>query len=156
MTKTMLRALAGEVLPTPPVWMMRQAGRYLPEYNATRAKAGSFLALAKTPSLACEVTLQPLDRFPRQCQAHRQIPNHGLQPCEFVVAAIVSPALQPGLPTGYKLVPPLRHRRGGDPRFTGDQIEIVATQHAEHHVHLLARGKPASLCLRFRHKHLHH
>src|SRR4051812_16288575 len=43
---------------------MRQAGRYLPEYNATRAKAGSFLALAKNPALACEVTLQPLARFP--------------------------------------------------------------------------------------------
>ena len=43
---------------------MRQAGRYLPEYNATRAKAGSFLALAKNPELACEVTLQPLARFP--------------------------------------------------------------------------------------------
>lgn len=47
-----------------PLWLMRQAGRYLPEYNATRARAGSFLGLAKTPSYATEVTLQPLDRYP--------------------------------------------------------------------------------------------
>jgi uroporphyrinogen decarboxylase len=59
-----LRALHREPTPYTPVWLMRQAGRYLPEYNATRARAGSFLALAKTPSLATEVTLQPLDRFP--------------------------------------------------------------------------------------------
>ena len=59
-----LRALRREPTPHTPIWLMRQAGRYLPEYNATRAKAGSFLALAKTPSLATEVTLQPLDRFP--------------------------------------------------------------------------------------------
>ncbi|WP_316015162.1 uroporphyrinogen decarboxylase [Roseobacter sp. HKCCA0434] len=61
--KLLLRALAGETLPTPPVWMMRQAGRYLPEYRATRAKAGSFLDLCYTPELAAEVTLQPLRRY---------------------------------------------------------------------------------------------
>jgi uroporphyrinogen decarboxylase len=61
---TFLRALMREPTPYTPAWIMRQAGRYLPEYNATRKKAGSFLALAQTPELACEVTLQPLDRFP--------------------------------------------------------------------------------------------
>jgi uroporphyrinogen decarboxylase len=61
---TFLRALRREPTPYTPVWLMRQAGRYLPEYNATRGRAGSFLALAKSPALATEVTLQPLDRFP--------------------------------------------------------------------------------------------
>ncbi len=60
---TFLRALMREPTPYTPIWIMRQAGRYLPEYNATRARAGSFLALAKNPELACEVTLQPLERF---------------------------------------------------------------------------------------------
>lgn len=58
-----LKALRGEATSQTPVWLMRQAGRYLPEYRATRAKAGSFLALCKNPDLACEVTLQPIDRF---------------------------------------------------------------------------------------------
>ena len=61
---TLIRALLREPTPYTPVWIMRQAGRYLPEYNATRARAGSFLALAKNPDLATEVTLQPLARFP--------------------------------------------------------------------------------------------
>jgi uroporphyrinogen decarboxylase len=61
---TLLRALLRQPTDYTPIWLMRQAGRYLPEYNATRARAGSFLALAKTPALAAEVTLQPLERFP--------------------------------------------------------------------------------------------
>jgi len=60
----LLRALARQPTEYTPIWLMRQAGRYLPEYNATRKKAGSFLTLAKTPALAAEVTLQPLERFP--------------------------------------------------------------------------------------------
>jgi uroporphyrinogen decarboxylase len=60
----LLRALAREPVDRTPVWIMRQAGRYLPEYRATRARAGSFLGLATNPELACEVTLQPLARYP--------------------------------------------------------------------------------------------
>ena len=61
--KTILRALSGETLPTPPIWMMRQAGRYLPEYRATRAQAGDFLSLCYNSELATEVTLQPIRRY---------------------------------------------------------------------------------------------
>ncbi|HEU4622836.1 MAG TPA: uroporphyrinogen decarboxylase [Burkholderiaceae bacterium] len=63
MNDTFLRALMREPVDYTPVWLMRQAGRYLPEYVATRKRAGSFLALAKSPDLACEVTMQPLDRY---------------------------------------------------------------------------------------------
>jgi uroporphyrinogen decarboxylase len=61
--KPLVRALSGETLARPPWWLMRQAGRYLPEYRAVRARARDFLELCLTPSLAAELTLQPLRRF---------------------------------------------------------------------------------------------
>lgn len=61
--RALIRVMDGEVLPTPPIWMMRQAGRYLPEYRETRKQAGGFLDLCYNPDLAVEVTLQPIRRF---------------------------------------------------------------------------------------------
>jgi uroporphyrinogen decarboxylase len=60
----LLRALLRQPTPRRPIWLMRQAGRYLPEYRATRARAGNFLAMCTNPEIACEVTLQPIDRYP--------------------------------------------------------------------------------------------
>jgi uroporphyrinogen decarboxylase len=60
----LLRALLRQPTPRRPVWLMRQAGRYLPEYRKTRAQAGGFLAMCTTPQIACEITLQPVERYP--------------------------------------------------------------------------------------------
>src|SRR5271154_5094384 len=60
----LLRALLREPVPRRPIWLMRQAGRYLPEYRATRARAGGFLEMCTNPDIACEITLQPVDRYP--------------------------------------------------------------------------------------------
>ena len=60
----LIRALLGQPVDRTPVWLMRQAGRYLPEYRATRATAGSFMSLCSNAELACEVTMQPLRRYP--------------------------------------------------------------------------------------------
>ena len=60
----LLRALLREPTPRRPIWLMRQAGRYLPEYRATRARAGNFMAMCTNPQIACEVTLQPINRYP--------------------------------------------------------------------------------------------
>jgi uroporphyrinogen decarboxylase len=61
--KKLVRVIGGESVSPPPIWLMRQAGRYLPEYRALRAKAGSFWAMCMNPQMACEITLQPIERF---------------------------------------------------------------------------------------------
>src|SRR5919202_618852 len=63
MDKPLLRALGGQPVWPPPIWLMRQAGRYLPEYRAVRARAGGFVDLCTTPEMAAEVTLQPVRRY---------------------------------------------------------------------------------------------
>ncbi len=64
----LLRALLREPTPRRPIWLMRQAGRYLPEYRATRTRAGGFLEMCTNPEIACEITLQPVGPLPARCR----------------------------------------------------------------------------------------
>ena len=100
--KPLLDVVRGQRQPRPPIWIMRQAGRYLPEYRATRAKVGSFLELAYTPALAAEVTLQPLRRFELDAAILFSdilvIPNALGQPVRFETGE--GPRLDPITPKG--------------------------------------------------------
>ena len=102
---TFLRALAKQPVSHTPVWLMRQAGRYLPEYRAVRARAGGFLDLCKNTELATEVTLQPIDRF--GLDAAILFSDILTVPDAMGLASILPKAKAPSLPAHCKTQPTL-------------------------------------------------
>ena len=122
-----LRVLGGETVGPPPLWMMRQAGRYLPEYRALRKKAGSFLDLCYTPDLAVEVTLQPIRRFGFDVAILFSdilvVPDALQRGVRFVEGE--GPRLDPIDAAGIRALPDLLDAKGGSEALTGGHLAPV-------------------------------
>ncbi len=128
-SKLLLRALRREVTERPPVWLMRQAGRYLPEYRAVRQQAGGFLEMIRAPELAAEVTLQPLRRFGMDAAI---LFSDILVPLEAMGLALAFDERGPHLPRPVRTRADVDLLRVEDPRetmpFVGEALRLVATE----------------------------
>src|SRR5579884_2589713 len=127
-----------------------------PHHSSAAGKATWRGSSRRPPGDQRGATPQTTDRLSREFEAHREIPDQGLQPGQFVISAIGGPALQARVAAGQELVPPLGDPSGRDTQLAGHQVQILAAQHPQHGLHLLARGAAASLRLRLRHGHLLH
>jgi len=125
-SKLLLSALRREPIARPPVWLMRQAGRYLPEYRAVRAQAGSFLAMVQDPELAAEVTLQPVRRFRMDAAI---LFSDILLPLEAMGMELVFDEGGPSLPRPVRTRADVEALESADPRerlgYVGRALELV-------------------------------
>lgn len=144
--KLLLRALRRESLERPPVWLMRQAGRYLPEYRAVRAQAGGFLAMVQDPELAAEVTLQPIRRFHMDAAI---LFSDILLPLQAMGMELTFDEGGPCLPRPLRNLADIEALVPGDPRtdlaYVGDALELVAAGLPEDVALLGFAGAPFTL-----------
>jgi uroporphyrinogen decarboxylase len=142
----LLRALRREPTPRTPVWLMRQAGRYLPEYRAVRARAGGFLEMAKDPELAAEVTLQPVRRFGVDAAI---LFSDILLPLEAMGLELAFDARGPVLPRPVRSAADVERLRPVDPRaslaYVGEALERVRAELPEGTALLGFSGAPFTL-----------